>query len=75
VVEKMNVLSRSISVNHSSVSDEWMAQFLSYRRNDGKYVVNENGTSVGPTAPLAICIAALKAVGVEESEIQAAMKN
>lgn len=45
------------------------AEFFDVSTGNQRFSASEN------TMPLAICIAALRAVGVEESEIQEAMKN
>ena len=62
VVEKMNKQPRNICVSHSPVTDRWLCQILSYRREDGTFWCGEGGSAESLTAPEAICKAALMAL-------------
>lgn len=75
VVAKMNERPRNISLTHSPFTDKWTALFMSFREPDGSFVVGVSGEACDKEAPLAICLAALRAVGVTAEEIEAACKE
>lgn len=74
VVERMNAKPRNISIAHSPITDMWLVMFLSYRREDNTFNVNDGGTAEHKDPRVAICLAAIRAVGAGD-RLDAAIKE
>ncbi len=70
VVEKMRLMGITVFIGIPGRDDEVGTSFT--KRDDVTDEAEEVGSSSAPTAPLAISLAALRAVGVPESEIEEA---
>lgn len=65
---------RNFLLAYSAEKNEWLCQIWAPRRPSSELKVNKGGTAEHESECVAICLAALRAVGVSEEEIQEVMQ-
>jgi len=73
IVEKLQFMDRVLTLSYHPVKGKWSADFELWK-NGGEYL-GEVVWAEHASATMAICLAALRAVGVSEEEIGAAVGN